>query len=201
MKNSEFTPLADSRLELRTARLHLRPTRLSDSSLLWPHVADPELSRWMTWDPHQDEGVTRVFLDSTVRDRLRGSSFAWVMLEEGQFRGFISLGSVQRVVMGVRLDKAELGYWVVRDHQGKGLMTEAASAVIAFGFRTLHLHKIWVRAMVPNVTSVRVIEKLGFTRVGLMRREVKRRGRWTDLVQWEMLGDDDAAKRLLRLNL
>jgi RimJ/RimL family protein N-acetyltransferase len=196
------TPIpSDTRLSLRTARLELRPTRIDDWAMLWPHVADPLLSRWMTWDPHRDEGVTREFLASTLRGRLDGRGFVWVLLEGGAFRGVVGIESVQRQVLGVRMDKAELGYWITRDAQRRGLATEAASAAIAAGFRLLRLHKIWVRVMTPNTASIRVVEKLGFTRVGVERRELLRRGRWTDVARYEMLADDDAARRILRLHV
>ncbi len=192
---------SDTRLRLRTARLELRPTRIEDWALLWPHVGDAALSRWMTWDPHRDSGVTRVFLESTVRGRLDGAGFVWVILEDGVFRGLVGIESVTRQVLGVRLDKAELGYWIVRDAQGRGIATEAASAAVAAGFRLLKLHKIWARVMTPNAASARVLEKLGFAKVGVERRDLLRRGRWVDVARYEMLDDDDAARRILRLHL
>lgn len=192
---------SDSRLRLRTARLELRPTRVDDWALLWPHVADATLSRWMTWDPHRDPGVTREFLESTVRGRLDGKGFVWVILEDGAFRGLVGVECVIRQVLGVRLDKAELGYWIARDAQGRGIATEAASAAVAAGFRLLKLHKIWSRVMTPNAASARVLEKLGFTQVGVERRDLLRRGKWVDVARYEMLADDDAARRILRLHL
>src|SRR5687768_12606368 len=182
MQIPPFIHPPDSRLEIRTPRLLLRPTRTADASMLWPHVADHEMTRWMTWDPHRDQQETKEFLERTVRGRIKGHGFAWVLLEEGQFRGIVGIEGIMRQVLGVRMDRAELGYWIVPGHQGRGLVTEAAGAAVACGFRSLGLHKVIVRSMTPNAASIRVIEKLGFQPVGTLRREVKRRGRWQDLL-------------------
>jgi len=56
---------------------------------------------------------------------------------------------------------AELGYWVGKPYWGRGVATEAASAVVAFGFRELGLERIQARVLVRNPRSARVLEKTG----------------------------------------
>ena len=54
--------LTESSLTLATPRLSLRPLRDGDERLMWPHVSDPEVSRYMAWAPHADLGQTRDFV-------------------------------------------------------------------------------------------------------------------------------------------
>lgn len=60
----------------------------------------------------------------------------------------------------------ELGYWVGRQHWGKGLATEAAGEATTYAFEVLGLHRVWAGPFVRNPASVRVLEKLGFRREG-----------------------------------
>jgi ribosomal-protein-alanine N-acetyltransferase len=77
---------------------------------------------------------------------------------------------------------AELAYGIALQHRGKGLTTEAARAVISYGFLTCGLAKIWARVDVRNVASIRVIEKCGMQREDLLRKHVIRHGERVDWV-------------------
>jgi RimJ/RimL family protein N-acetyltransferase len=150
----------------------------------------------MTWAPHTDPGATAEFLRSCVEARGKARGWCWAILEGGQFRGLVGVEGIRRQVAAVRQDRAELGYWIGIPFHGRGLVTEAARAATAFGFARLALHKIIVRAVAENAASLRVIAKLGFTEVGLMREDVFRDGVWQDLRHFEMLATDPAARRL-----
>lgn len=193
---ADFIPPTDDELVLRTERLLLRPPRTDDATLLFEHCADPRLSRFMTWAPHREPGETKTFLEMCVQARRKGTGYTWCLFEGGQFRGFVGMEGVVRQMLAVRYDRAELGYWLGLAYHGRGLMPEAAGAVVAFAFGRLALHKVIVRALAQNAASLRVIEKLGFTRVGVARSDVFRDGAWHDHVAFEMLADDDAARRL-----
>ena len=193
---ADFIPPTEEELVLRTDRLLLRPPRADDAPLLFEHCADPRIPRFMTWAPHRDPGETKTFLESCVAARMKAAGYTWCVFEGGRFLGFLGIEGIVRRMLAVRYDRAELGYWVVIDHHRRGLMTEAAGAAVAFSFARLGLHKVIVRAWTENLASLRVIEKLGFTQVGLARREVLREGTWHDLLVFEMLADDPAALRL-----
>lgn len=193
---ADFVPPADADLVIRTPRLVLRPSRAEDAPLLFEHCSDPRISRHMTWAPHREPGETKSFLERCTEGRRKGAGWTWCVIEEGKFRGFVGIEGVVRQLLAVRLDRAELGYWVAHEHHGRGLMTEAAGAATAFAFARLALHKVIVRALAANSASLRVIEKLGFTRVGVARSDVWRDAAWHDHVAFEMLVDDPAALRL-----
>ncbi|MCE9637769.1 MAG: GNAT family N-acetyltransferase [Planctomycetes bacterium] len=195
---TEFVPPTEEVATLRTERLVVRPVRLDDAQLVHPHASDPQLTRYLTWAPHRDIGDSAAFLRHAIDARARGSGWVWSIFEGGQFRGVVGVESIARGRGAIRYDRAELGYWIGRTQHGRGIATEAAAAAVAFGFRHLALHKIVVRAATENPASLRVIAKLGFARVGVMRQDHERDGVWLDVEAFEMLATDTAAADLQR---
>lgn len=78
-------------------------------------------------------------------------------------------------------DRAELGYWVARPEWGKGYATEAAGAMLRYGFVALGLHRIHADCLSRNPASARVLEKLGMTFEGRLREHAKKSGTYEDL--------------------
>jgi ribosomal-protein-alanine N-acetyltransferase len=69
-------------------------------------------------------------------------------------------------------------------------MTKGVRAIAAFVFDTLHLHRLEAACLPTNVASIRVLEKVGFTREGLAREYLKINGRWQDHFLYALLKDD-----------
>jgi ribosomal-protein-serine acetyltransferase len=187
---------SDDELVLRTARLVLRPVRTDDAPLLFEHCSDPRVPRWMTWAPHRDPSETKTFLEACVAGRRDDRGYVWAIWEGGRFRGLVGVEDVVREFLAIRVDRAELGYWLGIPFHGRGLMTEAAGAAVGFAFSRLALHKVVVRAFAQNAASLGVIRRLGFREVGVARSDVRKDGAWHDHVTFEMLAEDPAARAL-----
>lgn len=89
--------------------------------------------------------------------------------------------------------QAEIGYTLAPRRQGHGYATEAVRAVLDHLFRVRGLHKVSAECDARNVASARVLERLGFTREGLLRRHTWTKDEWTDdliygLLRTEYLG-------------
>ena len=69
-------------------------------------------------------------------------------------------------------------------------MTEAAHAVVKFGFENIGLHKITVYCFVENAASKRVIEKVGFRHVGRLEEDLWRDGRWHAQHRFELTSQE-----------
>jgi ribosomal-protein-alanine N-acetyltransferase len=80
-----------------------------------------------------------------------------------------------------------LGYGIDALTQGRGLMTEALAAGIEYVFDELNLHKITANYMPCNKPSGRVLEKLGFSRVGVVEQELYLSGKWQDHIQMRLI--------------
>jgi ribosomal-protein-alanine N-acetyltransferase len=85
---------------------------------------------------------------------------------------------------------AELGYWVGKPYWGKGLVTEAAWAVLAFGFETLGLNRIQATHFNHNPASGRVMEKIGMFYEGCRRQHTLKWGKYRDIKLYGMLKSD-----------
>jgi len=175
---------------LRTARLDLRPIDASDVEEMWPYVSDPELPRYMTWDAHKERSETEGFVRASVTARNEHAAYTWSIREDGVFSGLVTLDEIIRELRALRMDRAELGYWCAPPQQNRGVITEAARAVLGYAFGDMGLRKVIVGCLRENQPSRRVIEKLGFRLVGEQRDHAFRFGRWWDHILWEMTVDE-----------
>jgi ribosomal-protein-serine acetyltransferase len=153
---------------IRTERLRLEPADPSHAEGLWAAVESSldQLRPWLPWTETTSPEDLRLFLERAVADWEGSRQWAFVITET-QTRepiGTVGLGHYD-FLSGM----ASLGYWIRTDRSGWGLMTEAASSVIRFGFDRLGLRRIELRAAPENSASVRVAEKVGFKREGLLR--------------------------------
>lgn len=91
---------------------------------------------------------------------------------------------------------AELGYWLGEPFWNRGFCTEAAQAVVGFGFEILALHKIHSQHMLRNGASGRVLEKVGFQREGLLHEHIRKWGAFEDVVVYGILNREYRKSRL-----
>lgn len=173
-------------LELETTRLRLRPFTADDAEALWPFVSDPALPRQMTWAAHADPAETRAWIEHVTQARAAGTDLHWAIVHDGKLVGDISLLQIRWQLRALRVDRAELGFWLAPALWRKGLMTEAAHHVLLFAFDTLGLHKVTVGCFEDNVGSRRVIEKVGFRFVGRLEEDAWRDGAWHGQLRYEL---------------
>ncbi len=175
-------PVTVEPTELHTARLLLRPPRQEDLEDELAIANDPEFAFYGRRDP-----VTRGSVAEGLARRLAtpwSDRPEFVLVFEGRVAGNVQLEIDHANLI------AELGYGIAREQWRKGLMTEAARAVIDYGFTTFGLAKIFARADPRNIASVRVLEKLGMTREGLLRKHLIRRGERVDRVYYGLLREE-----------
>lgn len=150
--------------QLETVRLSLRPFVAKDVDDLHQLWTDPDVRRYL-WDNltiSRDQAEAEI-IKSTESFNNRGFGCWSVFLKENDAAliGFCGLR-----VFGTP-DEIEILYGIHPSHWGKGLATEAAEAILNFGFQVCRLPKIYAGADPPNTASFRVIEKLGMTYDGL----------------------------------
>lgn len=91
---------------------------------------------------------------------------------------------------------AETGYWLAQPYWGQGLTVRAVRAVVSWAFAECGLHKLFARAYSDNPRSIRVLEKSGFEREGVLRDHLRREGQARDVVYfgiWPILATDTTA--------
>ena len=154
---------------LRTKRLLLRPFAPDDVNDVFSYASDPEWSRFLPVPSPYTLQDARAFVDRNI-------SIDWQ--EEPVFA--IEYGGAVIGGIGFRIDssnsRALLGYSIARVYWNQGLVTEAAAAVVDWGFAQLGLAKVYSFADVENAGSWRVMEKIGMTREGTFRSHGVNRG-------------------------
>lgn len=100
------------------------------------------------------------------------------------------VGTVGLEVRSPRDRRGHLGYWVAREHWGRGYASEAASRMCQEAFRTLQLHRLETAIVVGNARSRAVLVRLGFRHEGRERDNWLLDGRYHDAELFGLLADD-----------
>ena len=155
MKGLEFPKVFP---RLRTERLLLREITLDDRDGVFRNFSDVEVAKWFFEEPYTDieqvDEIIQAFI--TEFEQAKGLTWAMVLTEDSEFVGTCGYGEID---LGSR---GEIGFDLARDHWGKGLMSEALGAVIAYGFGKLGLSTVEAHTYSANSRAIRLLTKLGF---------------------------------------
>lgn len=150
---------------LQTARLLLRKPRLDDAPPIFrTYGQDAEVVRYLMWRQHNDVQDAHAAVQRFLRSWISGTQFCWLVLtrDTGELAGSIAARKDENGV--------NLGYLLARSHWGRGLMPEAVTAVVRWAFSDPSVFRIWAVCDVENRASVRVLEKTGFLREGVLKK-------------------------------
>lgn len=86
---------------------------------------------------------------------------------------------------------ADIGYWLLPEHWGLGIMHECLLSVLRFAFDELALHRVQAEIEPANIPSAKLIQKLGFQHEGRMRQVAKRENDFIDLDNYALLAPFD----------
>lgn len=163
---------------LETDRLRIRPYGEADVPELLPLIGTKEVAATTLRIAHPyTEKDAREFLEFAMEP---GKTWLAITLrEDGRQIGGI----------GLRIDEqhrhAELGYWLGVPYWGQGYTTEAARAVLRYGFEDLKLHRIFATHFKHNPASGNILKKLGMRYEGCQREHLLK---WGEFVDSEMYG-------------
>jgi len=169
---------------LTTGRLSLRPFQIDDAPELQRLAGAREVAEGTLTIPHPyPDGLATEFIAGRADYFASGEGAAWAITrrEDGRLLGGIGLHFYERHA------RAEIGYWLGVPYWGRGYATEAAAAVLEYGFRQRGLHRIYASHFTYNPASGRVMQKLGMRLEGTLREHVLRMGKPLDLVYYGIL--------------
>ena len=173
--------------ELTTTRLLLRPFVPEDANRVTELLQRPEIAATTLNIEHPyPEDAAAAWIASHAAAAERGEGFTWATcrLDDGLLMGAFGLHIDERHRRG------ELGYWLGVPYWNQGFTTEAARAVIAFGFEELRLHRIQATHLPRNVASGRVMLKAGMTYEGTLRGYYVKNGTFLDVAMYAILRDE-----------
>ncbi len=165
----------------------MRPFSLGDATDVQRLAGDRSIAVTTMTIPHPyEDGMAEDWIAGHETASRDGKAFALAMVlrDEGALVGCIGL-KIDR-----QHDKAELGYWVGKPFWNFGYATEAAQALVDYGFRELALNRVHAAHMARNPSSGRVMEKIGMRLEGTAREDLKKWGRYEDLVSYAILRHD-----------
>lgn len=169
---------------LSTERLLLRPFVESDWQAVHAMLSHPEVIRYIPAGTASEE-ETREHIQAVIVQHQADPpryNFAVVLHSED-----VSIGICFLELSAEEPREANLGYLLSRQYWGQGYATEAARAVLDFGFRVLGLHRIYATCRPANVASSRVMEKLGMRREAHFRQHRHIKGAWQDSFLYAIL--------------
>ncbi len=168
---------------LKTSRLVLRGLRPEDAPRVQLLAGDREIADTTLSIPHPFEvEMAEQYVEGKIS-----------LYESGKGVGFgVILPSVDNLVGVVSLKKidpihrnAELGYWIGKEYWNNGYATEAAVAVVNYGFGGLNLQRIYAHCLSRNPSSGKVLLKIGMTHEGTLREHILK---WNEFEDIDLFG-------------
>ena len=169
-----------------TARLLLRPFSRGDVDAVYSYRSRADVSEYLFDRPLTHE-------DCAEAVRLRAGQIAFsgegdkVVLAVERRDDSRLIGEVSLIWRSAPDLQAETGYILHPDAQGRGYASEAAQALLAFGFEVMGLHRIYARCDSRNGASERVMQRLGMRKEAHFREHMQVKGRWDEELIYAML--------------
>ncbi len=179
------------RVHLKSGRVGLRPLEMGDAAA-WRDVRGRNVDWLRPWEatvPAGDRSGPRTFR-GLVRDLRRqareGRALPFAVTIDDHFAG-------QLTVTNIAAGSArwgQVGYWIDRLYAGQGVMPTAVALAVDYCLFELDLHRIEVAIRPENTASLRVVEKLGFTKIGMAARYLHIDGDWRDHLLFAITAED-----------
>ena len=175
-------------MKLETERLILRDFVKEDWQRVLEYQSDPLYLRYYEWTERTPEAAQEFvgwFLDHQKQSpRIK-------------FQLAITLKTNHLLIgnCGIRMERAnalqaDVGYELDPKHWNHGYASEAAHAIVDFGFSRFNLHRVWSWCVADNLGSAHVLEKLGMRLEGHLRANEFYRNRWWDTLMYGILADE-----------
>ena len=191
MTDEQQRPPIPERPLLRGERVWLRPLEPRDMAAYVAGINDTDVGAFAgyRWPITVEDATGWIEREHEKPHGTGGFFFAVCELGDDRFIGTTWFKEINR------LDgNAELAIYMDHEHIGAGWGTDAQRTLLAFGFGTLGLERVWLTVNADNARAIRSYEKVGFVREGLMRRSFRVGGKLTDTLIMAILRDEWEAR-------
>lgn len=172
--------------------IRLRRFQESDAQAIFQavksNVQHLHFMQWLTPDYSIDSA--KEFLERSARAAENGETVGF-----GIFRGDRFIGSIGFVYIDRLARKTEIGYWLVADEEGKGIISKAARCLIDWAIDVEGMNRIEIRCSALNHRSAAVPRRLGFTQEANLRQSEFRSGKLCDFYVFGLLASESNAER------
>lgn len=174
---------------LSTERLTLRQIVSDDANEMFALRSNPEIMRYI---PRE--------LPKTIDDAIKHIEFMQGLLESGECINWAIclkdneklIGNIGYFRMQPENHRAEVGYMLSSEYHGKGIMQEALTEIIRYGFEEIKLHSIEAVTAPENESSWKLLEKNGFIREGYFKQDTYWQGKFLDSYVFSLLNPNES---------
>lgn len=172
---------------IETERLILRSLTEHDANRIEELAKDYDVVRTTLSIPHPyPKGSAKDFIKRVDEEENKGKFIGLSVIEKKS----TELIGVINLSLTTQHQRGELAYWIGKPYWNKGYGTEAAQAMVVYGFEKLLLNKIFAASFTSNPGSFRILEKIGMTYEGTLKQHVIREGNYYDLAYYGILKEN-----------
>lgn len=172
---------------IETARLKLRPLTYTDAQDIYEIFSDKQVMQFYDLLPFESIERAKEQINFFTEGFEKKRMIRWgIELKEN----VKLIGTCGFFAFNEDALKAELGYELNSSYQGKGLMSEAVTAVLDFLFDNSSVNRVEAYIEPQNTSSQKLAEKLGFTKEGTLRQYERCRGELIDICVYGLLRSD-----------
>lgn len=179
---------------LETGRLRLRPFTRGDVDAVFAYRHRDEVARYLFDPPLSRDDCAHAVQQRVNQTFIEQEGDKIVLAVDRRDTGEL-VGEISLIARNIDARQGEMGWVLSPDHQGQGLATEAARAILALGFGPAEMHRIMARCHVRNVPSVNLMERLGMRREAHLREHALFKGGWDEEFIYALLEDEWNAQR------
>ena len=170
---------------LESERIFLQEIEEKDWRDVHKYASQTIVCQYQPWGPNTEEEsksfVMQIIEDAKLKPRSR---FVFAVFDKENNE---MIGSGEFNLRDLSNKVGEIAYIINPDFWGKGIATEVANVLIEFGFKILHLHRIYATCDPRNIGSIKVLEKIGMTKEGRMREDLLIKDGWRDSLLYSIL--------------
>ena len=146
--------------------------------------------RWAT--PEYSVESAKEFIENSLNSAETRKSLSLGIFDRGEF-----IGSVGFVKFDWTVRKTEIGYWIDKEEEGKGIVSAACRVLIDYAIDELRMNRVEIRCSSENKRSAAIPERFGFKKEGVLRQSEFRDGRLHDFFIFGLLADEWRSNRLI----
>ena len=152
--------------EIHTKRLFLRKILLEDAESLFQYWSDPEVTKYLNVNTftNMKQAYSMIRLLNSLYKRDVGIRWVMTIKKDNMVIGTCGYNNWIK-----RSSRGEIGYELGREYWGNGYATEAIEEIIKYGFKKMNLNRIEAFTVPEAISSIKLLEKFGFKKEGLLK--------------------------------
>lgn len=172
---------------LETKRLILRKVTKDDANSILTYLSDKEVMKYYGLEPFKsiNDALDEISWYQSIHKNKTGIRWGITLKEQG-----VVIGSCGFLNMVSQHFRTEIGFELSKEHWGKGIAGEAVEAIICYGFEHMNFQRIEALIEPANLSSQKLVEKMGFIREGLLRNYEYTGGKFDNLFMYSLLKQD-----------